>query len=151
MTDVPPKGQRVRVDEAALSADPNLPAFIARPPDAPAYYGFPILKDSQQDGFVFGIITEPSGAEWGDAFVVAPNGSRAGIVWQVGEGEPAVVDVPRDGSWGVYGVYFKGPITSDSDLVSHLHAVLPRLKEYFHAAEIACPESTRAIPRTSEG
>ena len=151
MTEVSPKGQRVRVDEAAPSADPELPAFIARPPNAPVYYGFPILKGSEQDGFVFGTITEPGGAEWGDAFVIAPNGSRAGIVWQIGESEPTVVAEPSDGRWGVYGFCFKGPIRSDSELVAHLRTVLPRLKEYFHAAEIACPESTRAISNTSEG
>ena len=151
MTDFPPKGQRARVDEAALSADPNLPAFIARPPNTPVYYGFPILKDSEKDGFVFGVITEPSGAEWGDAFVIAPNGSRAGIVWQIGEGEPAIVCQPSDGRWGVYGFCFSGPIRSDSDLVSCLWTVLPTLKEYLRAAESACPESTRAISDTSEG
>jgi hypothetical protein len=151
VTDIPPKGQRVRVDEAAPSADPKLPAFIAKPPNAPVYYGFPTLKDSEQDGFVFGTITEPSGAEWGDAFVIAPNGSRAGIVWQIGEGEPTVVDAPSEGRWGVYGFYFKGPIRSDAELVTYLRAVVPRLKQYFHAAEIACPESTHAISNTSEG
>jgi len=151
MTDKPPKGQRTRVDEAACSTDPNLPAFIARPPNAPVYYGFPILKDSELDGFVFGTVTEPSGAEWGDAFVIAPNGSRAGIVWQLGESEPTVVLEPSEGRWGVYGFCFKEPIRSALELVEHLHAVLPKLKEYFRAAEVACPESTRAISSTSEG
>jgi hypothetical protein len=151
MTVERPKGQRVRVDDAVPSTDPNLPAFIARPPNAPVYYGFPILNDSELDGFVFGTVTEPSGAEWGDAFVIASNGSRAGIVWQLGEGEPTVVDEPSEGRWGVYGFCFKGPIRSDVELVAHLHAVLPKLKEYFREAEIACPESTRAISSTTEG
>jgi hypothetical protein len=151
MADERPKGQRVRVDEAAPSTDPDLPAFIARPRNAPAYYGFPILKDSELDGFVFGVITEPSEAEWGDAFVIAPNGSRAGIVWQLGEGAPTVVEGPSEWSWGVYGFCFKGPIENDLDLVAHLHAVLPKLKEHFREAEIACPESTRAVTSTPEG
>jgi hypothetical protein len=33
------------------------PAFIARPADAPVYYGFPLLPDSEKDGFIFGVIT----------------------------------------------------------------------------------------------
>lgn len=142
------KGQPVRVDERALSADPDLPAFIARPPNAPAYHGFPFLKDSEHEGFIFGTITEPNGtepAQWGDAFVVAPNGSRAGIVWQIGQGEPSIVCEPSEGRWGVYGFHFEGPIATEADLVKHLHSILPSLKAYYAAAEASCPESTRGI------
>jgi hypothetical protein len=150
MTETFPNGQPVRIDKEAPSADPELPAFIARPRNAPVYHGFPILKNSELDGFVFGVISEPSGAEWGDAFVIAPNGSRAGIVWQIGEGESTVLAEPSEGRWGVYSFHFKGPIRSDSELVEHLHAVLPLLRQYFHAAEIACPESTRVASNTAE-
>jgi hypothetical protein len=145
------KGQRVRIDKEAPSADPDLPAFIARPRNAPVYYGFPILQNSERDGFVFGTVTEPAGSDWGDAFVIAPNGSRAGIVWQIGEGEPDVVCEPSEGRWGVYGFCFKGPIRSDAELVAHLHSILPRLREYFHAAEISCPGSTRAVSECEKG
>ena len=34
------KGQPVRLDEGAPSADPDLPAFIARPPNAPCITAF---------------------------------------------------------------------------------------------------------------
>ena len=142
------KGQRARLDEAAASADPNLPAFIARPPNAPVYHGFPLLKNSEREGFTFGTITEPNGAkpaEWGDAFVVAPNGSRAGIVWQIGKGEPSVVCEPSEGRWGVYGFHFQGPIATEAELVEHLHSILPILKTYYAVAEVSCPESTRAV------
>jgi hypothetical protein len=142
------KGQPLRLDEEASSADPALPAFIARPPNSPAYYGFPLLKDSEIDGFVFGTITEPNGiepAEWGDAYVVAPNGSRAGIVWQVGNGDPSVEIEPSEGRWGVYRFYFDVPITSETELVTRLHSILPDLKAYYAAAEASHPESTRAI------
>ena len=94
MNEHTPKGQPVRVDEAAESADPELPAFIARPPDAPVYHGFPLLENSEYEGFIFGTITDPNGAEWGDAYVIAPNGSRAGIVWSIGRGEPTIVSEP---------------------------------------------------------
>jgi hypothetical protein len=141
------KGQPIRIDEEALSADPNLPAFIAKPPNAPAYHGFPLLRNSEREGFIFGTITEPNGsdlADWGDAFVVAPNGSRAGIVWQIGEGQPTIVCKPSAGRWGVYGFHFEGPIRTEADLVNHLHHILSSLKGYYAAAETSCPESTRA-------
>jgi hypothetical protein len=150
MNELPHKGQRLRFDEAAESADREMPAFLARPTHAPVYHGFPLLENSECDGFTFGTITEPNGAEpaeWGDAFVVAPNGSRAGIVWQIGRGEPSVISEPGEGRWGVYGFYFEGPITTEADLVSHLRSVVPALKTYYEAAESACPESTRAAPR----
>jgi hypothetical protein len=148
MSDVTRKGQPIRLDEEAASADPNLPAFISRPPNAPVYHGFALLKDSELEGFVFGAITEPNGtepAEWGDAFVVAPNGSRAGIVWQVGTGEPSIVCEPSEGRWGVYAFHFAAPITSEAELVEHLHSILPVLKAYYASAEASCPESTRAF------
>jgi hypothetical protein len=141
---------RVRIDQAAPSTDPDLPAFLARPSNAAAYHGFPLLENSEQDGFVFGTITEPKGSgpiECGDAFVVAPNGSRAGIVWQIGEGEPEVVLEPSERRWGVYSFYFKGPISSEAELVAHLRSIVPSLKAYYRAAEIACPASTRAVAK----
>ena len=148
MSDVTRKGQPVRLDEEAASVDPDLPAFIARPANAPVYHGFPLMKHSELEGFVFGAITEPNGtepAEWGDAFVVAPNGSRAGIVWQVGEGEPSIICAPSEGRWGVYAFNFHAPITSEAELVKHLHSILPVIKAYYAAAEASCPESTRGV------
>jgi hypothetical protein len=148
MSDPIAKGQRMRLEEEASSADPDLPGFLARPPNAPVYHGFPLLKRSELEGFVFGVITEPNGtepAEWGDAFVVAPNGSRAGIVWQVGKGEPGVVCEPSEGRWGVYSFHFNGPITTEAELIKHLHSVLPSLKTFYAAAEASYPESTRGV------
>lgn len=53
----------------ARSADPSLPAFLARPVDAPVYHGFPMLERSRtEDGWCFGIISEPDcpdGCDWG--------------------------------------------------------------------------------------
>jgi hypothetical protein len=36
-----PVGRPLAVDRQAESADPGLPAFLARPPGAPVYHGFP--------------------------------------------------------------------------------------------------------------
>lgn len=145
MTSLRPEGLRALIDESAASIDPCLPAFIARPKDAPAYYGFPLLDGSECDGFVFGVITSPAGDQpvsWGDAYVVAPNGSRAGLIWRAGYGEPKVVCAPDEGRWGVYCFSFSNPIQSKADLVACLHEVLPQIKEYYEKASQECPAST---------
>lgn len=103
MSKPPRKGQRVRVDESAESALPDVPAFLAPPKNTTVYHGFPLLEGSEKEGFKFGAITEPNGAKpatWGDAFVVAPDGSRAGIVWQATGDPPPVVCEPGPGRWG---------------------------------------------------
>jgi hypothetical protein len=131
-------GQVARQDPSAVSARPDLPAFLAPPAGAPAYHGFPLLPNSEKDGFVFGAITGPragTAASWGDAYVVAPDGSRAGIVW-VTEGPVKEVVLPPDPRrWGVYQFRFEQPVASDAELIRNLHAILPRLKELYAAAK----------------
>jgi hypothetical protein len=74
------KGRPLAIDATALSASPTEPAFIAPPEGAPVYHGFVILDDIDVDGFTLGKITdfEAEPCEEGDAFVIAPDGSRAG-------------------------------------------------------------------------
>ena len=130
-------GQVAREDPSAVSAQPGMPAFLAPPAGAPAYYGFPLLPNSEKDGFVFGAITRPrtgTSAVWGDAYVVAPDGSRAGIVWVTEGPVTEVVFPPEAGRWGVYQFRFERPVESDAELVRNLHAILPRLKELYAAA-----------------
>src|SRR5437870_2993975 len=58
-------------------------------------------------GWCFGAITaytSVEGCEYGDGFVVAPDGSRAGLVWAIGGRELEVVLPPDDLRWGVYAV-----------------------------------------------
>ncbi|HEV2270573.1 MAG TPA: hypothetical protein VGR92_14045 [Steroidobacteraceae bacterium] len=131
-------GQVAREDPSAVSARPDLPAFLARPAGAPAYYGFPLLPNSERDGYVFGAITRPrtgTSASWGDAYVVAPDGSRAGIVWVTKGPVTEVVLPPGPGRWGVYQFCFEQPVESDAELIRNLHAILPRLKELYAAAK----------------
>jgi hypothetical protein len=80
-----PKGRPLAIDATARSASPTEPAFIARPDGAPVYYGFVVLDDVNVHGFTLGKITdwEAEPCETGDAFVIAPDGSRAGLVWEV--------------------------------------------------------------------
>src|SRR5581483_5777151 len=101
-----PQGKPIRLDPNAESADPSLPAFIARPAGAPVYHGFPLLEESRTaDGWCFGVISDPDcpeGRNWGDAFIVAPDNTRAGIIWHVGPVEVEVSIPPEKDRWGVY-------------------------------------------------
>jgi hypothetical protein len=129
-------GRPLRLDSAAESSNPELPAFLARPAGAPAYHGFPLVEETRTDDWCFGAITEfsdPSGCEAGDGFVVAPDGSRAGLVWQVGDFEIAEVCPPDEKRWGVYSVPFAKRVRNTADLADCFRLLLPRLKE-LHAA-----------------
>ena len=99
-----PEGVPLRLDPEAESTDPSLPAFLARPEGAPVYHGFPLLEESRTaDGWCFGIISDPEcpeGRNWGDAFVVAPDGSRAGLIWEVGAAVLEVSLPPEKARWG---------------------------------------------------
>jgi hypothetical protein len=85
------QGKPVAIDPNAISASPTEPAFVAPPKGAPVYHGFVVLKDVSAEGFTFGAITdfEAEPCDAGDAFVVAPDGSRAGLVWEVSPRESA--------------------------------------------------------------
>jgi len=125
------EGRSIRVDAEAGSADPSLPAFLARPDDAPVYHGFTILDDVEVDGFKLGVITAigPSQDDAGDAFVVAPDGSRAGLVWEVVD-EPYFEEVgaPEPGRWGVWGVGFTRPMRTHDDARRNLAFIVPELR-----------------------
>jgi hypothetical protein len=75
------RGRPLAIDHKAASTSPTEPAFIARPEGAPVYHGFVILDDIAIEGFTLGKLTdwEAEPCETGDAFVIAPDGSRA--VW----------------------------------------------------------------------
>ena len=59
-----------------------------------------LLPDSEKDGFVFGVIASSrtdAPASWGDAYVVGPDGTRAGIVWRMKGPVTEVVFLPEPG------------------------------------------------------
>lgn len=129
-------GKPLRLDPSAQSASADLPAFLSRPADAPVYHGFTVVEESRIGGWVFGTISDyedPAGCEWGDAFVVAPDGTRAGIVWQVDCFEPQVVCPPDKDRWGVYGFAYPTAIRTTADFVKMCHCFLPELQRR-HAA-----------------
>jgi hypothetical protein len=128
-----PKGKPLAIDHTVASASSAEPAFATRPTDAPVYHGFVVLEDVTADGFTFGAITdfEAEPCEAGDAFVVAPDGSRAGLVWEVTEeiGKEIEQVLPFDKErWGVWAVWFAHPMRNRADAHKNLVAVLPHLK-----------------------
>jgi hypothetical protein len=46
---------------------------------APVYHGFPVIEGVEADGFRLGTISALGPDDYGDAFVIAPDGSRAGL------------------------------------------------------------------------
>ena len=124
----------LQLDKKATANDPNLPAFLSRPEGKPIYHGFPLIEETRTNGWCFGAITEfedPEGCESGDGFVVAPDGQRAGLVWDVGENEMQQVAPPEEGRWGVYAVWFPRIIRTVDDLVFNFRFVLPSLRKKY--------------------
>ena len=96
------------------------------------YHGFVIVPETCTDGWCLGTITEfedPKGCTAGDAFVIAPDGSRAGLVWEVGSEALQEILPPDAERWGVYAIWFPHAIRTVADLVAAFRAVLPQLKE----------------------
>ncbi len=125
------KSRSLALDGDARSANPDLPAFLSTPEGAPVYYGFPILEGVDVDGFRLGMITDfASSPEDGDAFVVAPDGSRAGLVWCLGASADLEEVCPLEkGRWGVWAVSFPEPMTTKEAMKRNLAGALPKLRE----------------------
>jgi len=125
------RGRPLALDHSATSASPTEPAFIARPERAPVYHGFVVLDDVVVDGFTLGKITdwEPEPCEAGDAFVIAPDGSRAGIVWEVCDPPYFQEVLPIEATrWGVWGVGFALPMTSRENARKNLESIRSQLQ-----------------------
>jgi hypothetical protein len=131
-----PQGRPLALDPTARSASTDKPAFLARPEGAPVYHGFQVLDDVGVDGFTFGKITdfESADVDCGDAFVIAPDGSRAGLVWEYGESSyfHQVMAAEPD-RWGVWGVGFARPMTNRENARKNLESILPELKKKWEA------------------
>jgi hypothetical protein len=128
----PLAGQHLAIDPRSQSASTTQPAFIARPTGAPVYHGFQVLDDVVVEGFTLGKITdfEVQPSTYGDAFVIAPDGSRAGLVWEVAEiayfHEVCCCEPNR---WGVWGLSFPFPRDSRENARRNLEFVLPQLRQ----------------------
>ena len=128
----PTKGLPLALDRDAESADPNKPAFLARPEGAPVYHGFPILADVNVDGFTLGLISDSFGSPsvWGDAFVIGPDGRRAGLVWSIEGDRYFNILLPSGGArFGVFGVGTKNAPRSTETAVAFLQEILPSVRD----------------------
>lgn len=131
-----PTGQPLAVDDTAASASDQIPGFLAKPPNAPVYHGFRVLDDVVVDGFTFGMITdfEAEPTNDGDAFVIAPDNSRAGLVWEVSTKELFErLCSETDDRWGVWAVSFPLPMSCRDNVRANLAAVLPKLRARWRA------------------
>jgi hypothetical protein len=89
-----------------------------------------ILEDVVVDGFTLGTITdfESEPADDGDAFVIAPDGSRAGIAWQVYSESHFTQIIPFEKKrWGVYSVAFTHPMRNRDDARINFQRLVPLL------------------------
>jgi hypothetical protein len=131
-----PKGRPLAIDPEATSSSPTQPAFVARPIGAPVYHGFIVLEDVNVEGFIWGTITdfEAASCEAGDAFVIAPDGSRCGLVWKISAKQffEQVCQFDQD-RWGVWAVSFPYPMTDRNSARKNLATVLPDLKARWEA------------------
>jgi hypothetical protein len=130
-----PKGRPLDVDREAESADPSQPAFVARPEGAPVYHGFRVIEDVEVDGFRLGAISKfgPDVTD-GDAFIIAPDGSRAGLIWDLRPG--AVLHETRgfeETRWGVWNVSFPCEVASPEDAARVLEHIVPLLRPKWEA------------------
>ncbi len=128
----PPTGHPLALDPLAESSSQTEPAFIARPAGAPVYHGFEVLADVVVGGFTYGKITdfEIETCDEGDAFVVAPDNSRAGLVWEISD-KPDFQEIsaPEAERWGVWGVSFPNAMTSRENVRKNLESILPEIKK----------------------
>jgi hypothetical protein len=126
-----------------------------RDPERSIYYDLPTWPETTTQGFTFGSIRTYDHT-FGKAFVVAPDGSRAGLCWHTIESpetfasrtgaredersyytDPNYLKQRRDFEqhrWGIWDVAFPCPMRTDDpeaireDTQRNLAAILPRLK-----------------------
>jgi hypothetical protein len=138
-------GWPMAIDPNAESASPDLPAFLAPPPGSPAYHGFPILDGVQVDGWRLGLITDSIDTDdtAGDAFVIAPDGRRAGLVWRIEQPSWFVELIgPEPGRFGVFEVAARSGPTSINATERFLREILPPIVDAWNRSS-ARPAATR--------
>src|SRR5579884_716639 len=120
------------VDMSAQSAMRDMPSFAAPPAGSEPYHGFPVLERATASGFRLGMITNfltfPESR--GDAFVIAPDGSRAGLIWEETDRTYFEQAGPiSEERWGVWSAGFIHPMRSEEDARRNLETIVPNLRE----------------------
>lgn len=129
-----PTDQTPPADAAPATSAGGPPAFLSDPASTPIYNGYVVVPETYTEGWCLGVITDhedPDGVDSGDAFVVAPDGSAAGLIWEVGVEPMAQILPPVEERWGVYAVCFPHVVRNAADLASAFRAILPALKETY--------------------
>jgi hypothetical protein len=87
----------------------------------------PTYPRAEVDGFVFGMTV--SYDDCGDAWIQAPDGGVAGLVWETGSPAYFTELTPPEpnGRWGTYAVQLDLPLTTDSEAGNYLRVLLPQL------------------------
>ena len=127
---------KTMVVDPSETVDPTSPPFVTNPAGSKPYHGHPLLEETRVGGWCFGVVTDPfepdsdSGCSIGDAFVEAPDGSRAGLVWVVAdEAHFGVVAEPDSDRWGVYFFTVSHPIADMEQLVEAFTPMVAALRQ----------------------
>jgi len=103
------------------------------------YHGFPLIEETLTDGWCFGAVTEflePGGCSDGDGYVEAPDGSRAGLVWDVEpDADDTVLEItPAENKddWGLYQVFFSKRVTVLQDMIDNFREALPSIQSAYN-------------------
>jgi hypothetical protein len=126
------------VDPAAPTSEASKPAFMTPPPGSKPYHGFPLIEETRWHGWCYGAVTDfleadsEAGCSIGDGFVEAPDGSRAGLMWNV-DPEPkfAVVEGPSGSRWGLFHFTIPEAIASVRDLQQTFWRMVPVLEQLY--------------------
>lgn len=138
------KGRELRIDPKAKAKNSSIAPFLSKPSGSPVYHGFPLIEETRTDSWCLGAITEfedANGCEAGDAFIEAPNGDRAGIVWEAGDGEIERICAPGKKRWGVYQVWFPKPVRNAQDLKENFEFILPAMKKIYSEVKVRSKKS----------
>lgn len=103
-----------------------------------AYQGYPLMPETEMDGFTYGAITPLGGRQdSGAGFLQGPDGSRAGLQWELSDG-PFIMKLegPGPDSWGLYRVGFTTPVATVADLLENLKPLLPKLRVLYNRARV---------------
>ena len=89
------------------------------------------------DGFEMGMFV--SYDDCGDAWVLAPDGSPCGLIWQTGDPSYFRLSIPAQpgGRWGTFAVQLPLPLTTDLEAADFLRALLPDLIPHWQAWKAA--------------
>ncbi|HZJ06022.1 MAG TPA: hypothetical protein VFD59_11200 [Nocardioidaceae bacterium] len=85
------------------------------------------------EGFALGMFV--SYDDCGDAWVRAPDGGVATLIWETGSPAYFKESIPPDpqGRWGTFAVQLPLPLTTDEEAAEYLRALLPELRTRWQA------------------